>query len=109
MANPCIIDQDVDLDDVVPKLVWAKYLNAGQTCVVPDCFCTCKYCQTVFSESQRTYSILLWETEEQQLQSAHFMALIDEASFTHVQQLTQASIQQAELITGLKKMIKHKE
>lgn len=34
--SPCIIDQDADLEIAAKRLVWGKYLNAGQTCVAPD-------------------------------------------------------------------------
>lgn len=102
--SPCIIDQDVDLDDVVPKLVWAKYLNAGQTCVAPDyVFVHANIAKQFLAKVKERIQFCFGETEELQLQSTHLAALIDDASFTRVQQLTQASIQQgAELVTGLK-------
>ena len=34
--SPCIIDETVDLKLVSKRLVWAKFLNAGQTCIAPD-------------------------------------------------------------------------
>lgn len=34
--SPCIIDKDADIEKSVKRLVWGKYLNAGQTCVAPD-------------------------------------------------------------------------
>jgi len=34
--SPCIIDEDCDLKATVRRVVWGKYLNAGQTCVAPD-------------------------------------------------------------------------
>jgi aldehyde dehydrogenase (NAD+) len=34
--SPCIVDRDVDLDVAVRRIVWAKFFNAGQTCVAPD-------------------------------------------------------------------------
>lgn len=34
--SPVIIMPDADLDISVKRLVWAKYLNAGQTCISPD-------------------------------------------------------------------------
>ncbi|MGO4291813.1 aldehyde dehydrogenase family protein [Chitinophaga sp. RAB17] len=34
--SPVIIMPDSDLDISVKRLVWAKYLNAGQTCISPD-------------------------------------------------------------------------
>lgn len=34
--SPSIIDQDSDLDYAAKKIVWGKYINAGQTCVCTD-------------------------------------------------------------------------
>lgn len=34
--SPTIIAEDANLDITVRRLVWAKYLNAGQTCIAPD-------------------------------------------------------------------------
>ena len=34
--NPAIVDDTVDVDAVARRLVWGKFLNAGQTCVAPD-------------------------------------------------------------------------
>jgi len=36
--NPCIIDETTDLKLAVKRLVWGKFLNAGQTCIAPDYF-----------------------------------------------------------------------
>lgn len=34
--SPCIVDKNVDLKVAAKRIVWGKYLNAGQTCVAPD-------------------------------------------------------------------------
>jgi aldehyde dehydrogenase (NAD+) len=34
--SPCVIAADVDLKVAAKRLVWGKFLNAGQTCVAPD-------------------------------------------------------------------------
>jgi aldehyde dehydrogenase (NAD+) len=34
--NPCIVDQDVNLDPAVRRIVFGKFINAGQTCIAPD-------------------------------------------------------------------------
>jgi aldehyde dehydrogenase (NAD+) len=34
--NPAIVDHAVDVEVVARRIVWAKFLNAGQTCVAPD-------------------------------------------------------------------------
>ena len=34
--SPAIIDKNVNLKKVVKNLIWAKFVNAGQTCIAPD-------------------------------------------------------------------------
>ena len=34
--SPCIIDEDTNIDLAAKRVIWGKYLNAGQTCVAPD-------------------------------------------------------------------------
>ena len=34
--NPCIVDEDIDLEKTAKRIVWGKFFNAGQTCIAPD-------------------------------------------------------------------------
>jgi aldehyde dehydrogenase (NAD+) len=34
--SPCIVDQDANLKIAASRIVWGKYINAGQTCIAPD-------------------------------------------------------------------------
>src|SRR5699024_6916789 len=34
--SPVIVHKDADLDNAAKKITWAKYYNAGQTCISPD-------------------------------------------------------------------------
>lgn len=34
--SPCIIDADTHLEYTARRIVWGKFINAGQTCVAPD-------------------------------------------------------------------------
>jgi len=34
--NPCIIDDTIDLKLTARRIVWGKFVNAGQTCIAPD-------------------------------------------------------------------------
>ena len=34
--SPCIVASDCDLDVTAARIVWSKWMNAGQTCVAPD-------------------------------------------------------------------------
>lgn len=34
--SPCIVDYDANINLAAKRIVWGKFLNAGQTCVAPD-------------------------------------------------------------------------
>lgn len=34
--SPCIIDADVNLETAAKRIIWGKFINAGQTCIAPD-------------------------------------------------------------------------
>jgi aldehyde dehydrogenase (NAD+) len=34
--SPCIVDSDANIDIAVKRIVYGKFLNAGQTCIAPD-------------------------------------------------------------------------
>jgi aldehyde dehydrogenase (NAD+) len=34
--SPCIVDNDIQIDYTASRIVWGKFINAGQTCVAPD-------------------------------------------------------------------------
>lgn len=34
--SPCIIDESADLPLAAKRIVWGKFINAGQTCIAPD-------------------------------------------------------------------------
>jgi aldehyde dehydrogenase (NAD+) len=34
--SPCIVEPDADLNCAAKRIIWGKFINAGQTCVAPD-------------------------------------------------------------------------
>lgn len=34
--SPCIVDTDIQLENAARRIVWGKFINAGQTCIAPD-------------------------------------------------------------------------
>jgi aldehyde dehydrogenase (NAD+) len=34
--SPCIVEPDTNLETAAKRIVWGKFLNAGQTCIAPD-------------------------------------------------------------------------
>ncbi|UMB62176.1 aldehyde dehydrogenase [Lutibacter sp. A80] len=46
--SPAIIDEKFNIKVGVKRLVWAKFLNAGQTCIAPDYVCVHESIKTEF-------------------------------------------------------------
>ncbi len=34
--SPCIVDRNINLDLTAKRILWAKFMNAGQVCIAPD-------------------------------------------------------------------------
>ncbi|MGH1394229.1 MAG: aldehyde dehydrogenase [Trichormus sp.] len=34
--SPCIVDTNINLEHTAKRIIWGKFINAGQTCVAPD-------------------------------------------------------------------------
>ncbi len=34
--SPCIVDSEINLEHTARRIIWGKFLNAGQTCIAPD-------------------------------------------------------------------------
>ena len=53
--SPAIISKDANLDVAAKRIVWGKFLNAGQTCVAPDYLLVEEPVQEQFLEMLRKY------------------------------------------------------
>ncbi|WP_293872466.1 aldehyde dehydrogenase [Flavobacterium sp.] len=52
--NPCIIDETANLKLAAKRIVWGKFLNAGQTCIAPDYLLVSENVKHVFIELLQT-------------------------------------------------------
>ena len=34
--SPCIVEPDINIQETAKRIIWGKFLNAGQTCIAPD-------------------------------------------------------------------------
>jgi aldehyde dehydrogenase (NAD+) len=49
--NPCIIHKSAKIDLAAKRIVWGKFINAGQTCISPDYILIDKKKKTEFTEA----------------------------------------------------------
>lgn len=52
--NPCIIDETANLKLAAKRIVWGKFLNAGQTCIAPDYLLVSQKIKPAFIELLKT-------------------------------------------------------
>jgi len=53
--SPAIITEDVNIDMTAKRLVWAKFLNSGQTCIAPDYVLIASKIQDTFLEAVKKH------------------------------------------------------
>ena len=53
--SPAIVDETADIDKTAKSIVWAKFLNAGQTCIAPDFVMVKKQVEDKLMESMQYY------------------------------------------------------
>jgi aldehyde dehydrogenase (NAD+) len=49
--SPVFVDSDINIREVVRNVIWAKFVNAGQTCIAPDYLLVDKAIETEFDQA----------------------------------------------------------
>lgn len=75
--SPAIITKDANLEVAAKRIVWGKFLNAGQTCVAPDYLLVEESVQEQFLEMLRK-NIQQFKYEPQ---SEHYTKIINQKNF----------------------------
>jgi aldehyde dehydrogenase (NAD+) len=78
--SPVIIMPDSDLDISVKRLVWAKYLNSGQTCISPDYVYVHKSIEEEFLQKVAKEI----EKSDYKLENGNFVKIINERNTERV-------------------------
>ncbi|MBR1965253.1 MAG: aldehyde dehydrogenase family protein [Lentisphaeria bacterium] len=92
--NPCIVDASADLQLAATRIVWGKFMNAGQTCAAPD------YLLVEKSIQQKFMNILRKEIQnffgESPEESPDYSRIINQDHYNRLAAL----IGQGKLVTG---------
>lgn len=83
--NPCIIDETTDLKLASKRLVWGKFLNAGQTCIAPDYFLVHKSIKNDFIEEFSKAITVAYGEDVQQ--SENYARIINERNFDRLHKM----------------------
>ncbi len=93
--SPCIVDKDADINLAAKRIVWGKFLNAGQTCVAPDHILVQEEVKDEFIKHVKKYIKEFYYDEEGKL-TENFPYIIHEKHLNRVLRL----IDQNKVIVG---------
>ncbi|NCB48172.1 MAG: aldehyde dehydrogenase family protein [Clostridia bacterium] len=83
--SPCIVDSDANVDLSAKRIVWGKFLNAGQTCVAPDYILIHSSIKDQWLESAKKYiEKFYYEGEEL---SNDFVKIVNKPALERLQSL----------------------
>jgi aldehyde dehydrogenase (NAD+) len=93
--SPCIVDSDYDLNNAARRIVWGKFMNAGQTCVAPD--------YVLINESKLKEFVSLLEIHsdkysEHKKENFEYSHIINDSHFEKLNHLLEQSIEEGAVI-----------
>jgi aldehyde dehydrogenase (NAD+) len=84
--SPAIVAADSNLDITVRRLIWAKFVNAGQTCIAPDYVCVDKSVEPQFLETVAREI----ENADYKVENGNYVNMINEKNASRVAGLIDA-------------------
>jgi aldehyde dehydrogenase (NAD+) len=91
--SPAIIDRSADLRSAAKRIVWGKFINAGQTCVAPDFVFVPE--ENVFAfveEAKREIQDFYGPTEEDRERSPDLARVINDAHYLRLKSLINGAL-----------------
>ncbi len=96
--SPCLVDRECDLNLAAKRIVWGKFLNAGQTCVAPDYLMVPKAIKTELIE-QIGNAVREFYGADPQL-SPDYARIINDRQFARLVGLLDEGRTEAEIVIG---------
>lgn len=81
--SPAFITEDCDLKIAVKRLVWGKFINAGQTCIAPDYVMVHKSIEQDFLEMTKSEI----ESQNFSVKNHNYVQIINDDNFERLEQL----------------------
>ena len=80
--SPCIVDETVDVKLAAKRIVWGKFMNAGQTCVAPDYVIVHESIKEKFASEVKKWIIKFYT--KNQLECKHYPKIINEKHYNRL-------------------------
>ncbi|RKG82243.1 aldehyde dehydrogenase family protein [Corallococcus exercitus] len=100
--SPVIVDASADVDAAAERIVWGKFLNAGQTCIAPDhVWVHASKEEALLAGMKAALERFYGKTEEARRASLDFCRMVDDGAFKRVCGLLDESVAQgARVVAG---------
>ncbi len=83
--SPCVVDEQCDVKKAARRIVWGKFLNAGQTCVAPDFMLVHAQVKTKLIEEMKAAALRFYGASSRD--SADYGRIINERHFDRLARL----------------------
>ncbi|TVQ42956.1 MAG: aldehyde dehydrogenase [Saprospirales bacterium] len=84
--SPAIVLKDAEVDNAAKKIVWGKFLNAGQTCIAPDYVLIHPSIKNEFIEKLRYYI----KSFDYKLGNENYVSIINDEHFERLKTLMES-------------------
>ncbi|UAB75311.1 aldehyde dehydrogenase [Mesoflavibacter sp. SCSIO 43206] len=83
--NPCIVDKTANIKLTVKRIVWGKFINAGQTCIAPDYILIDASIKNKFYEVLKDELITIYTKNPEK--SSDFARIINKKNFNRLSEM----------------------
>lgn len=81
--SPAIITENCDLNNALKRLIWAKFLNAGQTCIAPDYILVHRKIKDTFIKK----AIEFIKSQEYSIENKNYVQIINDKNVSRLSKL----------------------
>ncbi len=93
--SPAVIDDSADLATAADRIVWGKFVNAGQTCIAPDYLLVSEGREAALVEAlKRSISKMYGETEAARRASVDLCRVINAPNFERLRAMLDGAVAQ---------------
>jgi aldehyde dehydrogenase (NAD+) len=85
--SPCIVDETADIEFAARRIIWAKMMNAGQTCIAPDFIFVKDTCKSLLITKLREAVHQFYGNDPEQ--SMSYGRIINKKHFDRLEKLMQ--------------------
>ncbi|MBX3709186.1 MAG: aldehyde dehydrogenase [Gammaproteobacteria bacterium] len=85
--SPCIVDETIDFSFAARRIMWAKLLNAGQTCLAPDYILVHQTCKAALIKELKVAATLFYSDDP--ANHASYGRIINKKHFERIIKLMQ--------------------